>query len=99
MSKRIRYSTAERVKKMKLPPMTKKIDRSTKYGNPFSIDEFGRDQALRLYEIYLDWVLKKKLLSLDELKDMDVACSCKPEENCHGDILLKRLNEITDKTK
>jgi len=89
---RIKFGSVERYKGEKMPPNTKKVDRSTKYGNPFKLDEFSREDSLRLYKIYLDWVVdKKKLLSLKELKGFNLACSCKLDENCHVDILLDKI--------
>ncbi len=91
---RIKFGSAERYKGEKMPPNTKKVDRSTKYGNPFKLDEFSREDSLRLYKIYLDWVVdKKKLLSLEPLRGYNLACSCELHENCHVDILLNKLKE------
>jgi hypothetical protein len=90
--KRVKFGSKERFKGEKMPPNTKKVDRSTKYGNPFKLEEFSREDALKLYKIYLDWVVdKKKLLSLEPLRNYNLACSCKLDENCHVDILLDKL--------
>ena len=91
---RIKFGSIERYKGEKMPPNTKKVDRSTIYGNPFTLDEFSREDSLRLYKIYIDWVVdKKKLLSLEALRGYNLACSCKLDENCHADILLEKLKE------
>jgi hypothetical protein len=90
--KRIKFGRAERFKGEKMPPNTKKVDRSTKYGNPFKLEEFSREDSLKLYKIYIDWVVdKKKLLSLEPLRGYNLACSCKLDENCHVDILLDKI--------
>jgi|688.fasta_scaffold40637_2 hypothetical protein len=95
MSNRVKYSLQDIYKGVKLPDNTKKVDRSTKYGNPYKVGnklgEFTRDEALRLYEIYLDFVVSKKLLDIEPLRGYNLACSCKLEDNCHADILLKKL--------
>lgn len=91
MAKRITYN---RFKDGKLPTNTKRVDRGTRYGNPFKLDDYERDEALRLYEIYLDEALAKKTLDLTPLYDMDLACSCKPGDRCHADILLNRIKRI-----
>lgn len=39
------------------------------------------------------WILDH----LHELANKDVACSCRLSEPCHGDILLKLANEISQK--
>lgn len=95
MSNRIKYSLYDVYKGVKLPDNTKKVDRSTKYGNPFKVGsklgEFTTEEALRLYEIYLDFVVSKKLLDLKPLIGYNLACRCNLEDNCHADILLKKL--------
>jgi len=89
MSKRVQR---RRVKGWRLPEDTIIVDRSTKYGNPFKVEDFGREEALRLYRIYLDWVVNKKLLNLSSLTGKNLACTCKPSEDCHADILLEYIN-------
>ena len=75
------------------------IGRDVKYGlyipgskwqNPFSVSEYGREKCLELYEKYI--ITNPKLMnSLPELKGKILGCWCKPEK-CHGDILIKLLN-------
>jgi hypothetical protein len=95
MSNRVKYSLQDIYKGVKLPDNTKKVDRSTKYGNPFKVGsklgEFTREEALRLYEIYLDFVVSKKLLDIEPLRGYNLACSCNLEDSCHADILLRKL--------
>ncbi len=88
---RIKYGEAERYKGEKMPPNTKKVDRSTKYGSPFKLDKFSREDSLNLYRIYLDFVLSKKILDIEPLRGYNLACGCKLDENCHADILLERF--------
>lgn len=89
--KRVKFGSVERYKGEKMPPNTKKVDRSTIYGNPFTLDEFSREDSLRLYRIYLDFVLRKKILDIEPLRGYNLACSCKLDENCHVDILLEKI--------
>ena len=37
----------------KMPALTVKVDRTTKFGNPFSIDRYGREQAV---EKHREWI-------------------------------------------
>ena len=37
----------------KIPPNTLKVDRSTKFGNPFSADQYGRERAVELHRAWL----------------------------------------------
>ena len=95
MNKRIRYTVKDRYSGKKLPEGAKRIDRGTKYGNPFPVKEFGREEALRLYDIYLDWNLKKKLIDLSPLVGKYLACNCEIGERCHGDRLLQEVERIS----
>lgn len=73
-----------------------KIDRGTKWGNPYTVEEYGRTEALRLYGIYLDKMIKEGKLNPQELRNMVLGCWCKPK-GCHGDILIKRIHQYDDK--
>jgi len=95
MNKRIRYTVKDRYSGKKLPEGAKRIDRGTKYGNPFPVKEFGRIEALRLYDIYLSFLLKKKLIDLTPLIGKDLACNCEIGERCHGDRLLQEVERIS----
>lgn len=63
----------------------------SKWSNPFYVNKFGRIKCLDMYEEYIrsNTVLMN---SLDELKNRELGCWCYPEP-CHGDILIKLLNE------
>lgn len=63
----------------------------SKWANPYSVKKYGRKKALELYEEYIRNTpeLYNNLL---ELKDKILGCWCKPEP-CHGDILIKLINE------
>jgi hypothetical protein len=63
----------------------------SKWSNPYSVKKFGRTKCLEMYEEYIrsNTVLMN---SLDELKNRELGCWCYPEP-CHGDILIKLLNE------
>jgi len=69
-----------------------RIDRATKWGNPFSIGKDGdREEVIRKHR---EWIIKQdELMSqIEELKGKDLACWCAPKP-CHGDTLLKLANE------
>lgn len=84
MAKRIIFN---RYEGKKLPDNTKLVSRPSRWGNPYKVSEYGRDEALRLYRIYLD----KKKIDLTPLIGKDLACTCKLSEPCHADILLEKL--------
>jgi hypothetical protein len=67
----------------------------SKWKNPFSAQKYGRDKCLELYEKHI----KSKLElydSLEELEGKELGCWCKPE-SCHGDILVRLLEEKRNK--
>lgn len=68
-----------------------RIDRLTKYGNPFEGSIFGRTQAIALYRIYLRWVLENIDSDfLEPLRGRILGCWCKPDP-CHGDVIIEML--------
>jgi hypothetical protein len=71
------------------------IGRPTKWGNPFYIGTDGnREECIAKYE---EWIREQPYLmeSLDELEDRILVCYCAPKP-CHGDVLLKLLEERKD---
>jgi hypothetical protein len=61
------------------------------WANPYSVKEYGRDEALRLYR---EHVLKLPNLDVElaKLSGKRLGCFCKPEP-CHGDILVELFCE------
>ena len=79
------------------------IGRGSKWGNPYTHKSNtkakyvvgSRKEAIEKYERYL--VNNKELMdSLSELVGKTLGCYCKPK-SCHGDILLKHINNINTK--
>src|SRR5262245_23402665 len=78
MSRRKRV-TAERIqlrrsKGWRMPANTVKVDRTTLFGNPFSIDEHGRDRAVALHRAWLtgsiegEEIPRSRMAALDALR-------------------------------
>lgn len=68
---------------------------SSIWANPFKINKnTTRDECIKQYEIYIRNKIKKENLvsELLKLKNKILGCWCKPEP-CHGDILLKLIQE------
>lgn len=102
--KRIRLS---RAKGWRLPENTVKVDRSTKWGNPFIV---GRDGTqAECVDLYTKLAVGYICLSTnnieaqrvargwmekanDELRGLDLACWCALDAPCHADILLEIAN-------
>ena len=62
------------------------------YANPYSVKQYGLDEALRLYRLYLDDHPELVERARRELRGHDLACWCKPGWPCHVDVLLAVAN-------
>jgi hypothetical protein len=79
----------------KAPPGAVRIDRRSKWGNPFPVNRGRpRAQAIENYRAWLYAPAQSKLLAQArrELRGQDLACWCAPLP-CHGDVLLAAANE------
>jgi Domain of unknown function (DUF4326) len=97
----------KRTKGWKMPPDTVKVDRSTKWGNPFKIGEVvhikpahsGRDTIVRdakdACRLYRRWLFNLRSAEhlIAPLRGKNLACWCKPSELCHADVLLEIANK------
>lgn len=98
--------TLSRAKGFRMPPNTVKVDRSTKWGNPFQIGKMyctGRGDTYREEPItamsavahfreMLGQHPRNYPTSLLPLRGKNLACWCKPGEPCHADVLLEIAN-------
>lgn len=65
-------------------------------GNPFPLEKFSREEAVDLYEKMLRRKLEKHdefRQKFKELKGKKLGRYCGEDELCHGDIILKILEE------
>lgn len=68
------------------------VGRPTKWGNPYSVADWGREAAVQKYRDYLQNALKTGALSITELSGKDLACWCPLDKACHADVLLEVVN-------
>jgi Domain of unknown function (DUF4326) len=68
------------------------VARPSRWGNPYSIEQYGREQAIEMYE---RWLLANDelLAQLPGLRGRRLACYCKLDEPCHADVLARLANE------
>lgn len=97
MSKPVRIQL-KRKKGWKLPENAVSVARPHKWGNPFSVEEYGRERAISNFRSRLFGMLQIGALDLAELRGKSLACWCKPDEACHADVLLKLANEAKNAT-
>lgn len=71
-----------------------RIDRATKWGNPFPLtSESRRDEVCNLYESYMTLLLQSGGRNINELIHAKrLGCWCKPKR-CHGDFLKKCIED------
>ena len=84
-----------RTRGWRMPANTRKVDRTTPWGNPFSLSE-GRATCVALFE---DWVRNtaegRALLARarTELRAWNLACWCALEGPCHAEVWLRLVND------
>lgn len=80
-----------------MPPNTRKVDRSTPFGNPFRVGDRVGGETIHTVEDMLarykaHAIARICLPEWQALKGLNLACWCKLNEPCHADILLELLN-------
>ena len=96
----------KRTKGWRMPPNTVRVDRATRFGNPFRVtDERSPAEAVMAFRLWLTvpgcdaGMADRKaevLRALPELSDKNLACWCKPKEPCHADVLLSIANSAPE---
>ena len=75
------------------------IGRGSKWGNPFRIGAWNREEVIQKYELAIRTGHMKHLLKdLHELRGKTLVCFCKPHR-CHGDVLAELIldEQIADR--
>ncbi len=82
----------QRTRVKPLPAGTICVTRPGRWGNPYRVEDHGRQLAVDMYRNYVpgDPVLLAAVRS--ELRGRDLACWCRPGEPCHADVLLELAN-------
>ena len=78
-----------------MPPNTVNVARPTKWGNPFSVKEYGRWGAVDRFKVFMTLrpAMRGNMLNVEELRGKNLACWCAPNDLCHADVLLALANE------
>lgn len=96
--------TLSRAKGWRMPENTVKVDRSTKWGNPWRIGEVGPLMRLAPDALGAVWLFSAMLADpeqreavgypadITDLRGNNLACWCKQGEPCHADVLLELAN-------
>jgi len=75
-----------------MPENTVSVTRPGRYGNPFRVEEYGREESMRRFEDYLQKRLEAEPDFLEPLRGKNLACYCDTDVLCHADILLRYAN-------
>jgi hypothetical protein len=94
-----------RTKGWRMPPDTVKVDRSTRWGNPFRVGEPyvpTAGAAVHMFRFRLIGPLAQPLppesrmgwiqANAGQLRGKNLACWCAPDQPCHADVLLELAN-------
>ena len=87
----------KRTKGWKMPPNAVYVGRPTRWGNPYSVAEYGRERAVRNYREHFwrdskGWHFDAGPLDILQLRGKDLACWCPLDQPCHADVLLEIAN-------
>ena len=80
----------------KLGKKTRFPEKDSKFANPFTVKEYGREKAIELYKKSIQEKIANGQITrkeLDKLKGRTLGCWCKPNEDCHGDVLIEFINQ------
>ena len=82
-----------RVVNMRDEQATRRIDRATRWGNPYRIGKHGdRQQVIALYREWLWQEIRSGAIALQDLAELHteetLGCWCYPQD-CHGDVLAR----------
>lgn len=89
-------STPQRVqlsrrKGWRKPGNTVVVARPSKWGNPYSVETYGRHAAVGMFRLYVVSVLDIEQMRT-ELAGKNLACWCPLDQPCHADVLLRIAN-------
>jgi hypothetical protein len=96
-----------RAKGWRMPDWTVKVDRSSRWGNPFRVGDritcadgtiavcFSAAEAVQAYRDLMLHPISSKIRAdiRANLRGKNLACWCKPSEPCHADVLLELANK------
>ena len=88
--RRVRLSRRKGARK---PPGAVVVSRPSRWGNPYTIEEYGRERAAELYRDRLLGDPELLAAARRELRGKDLACWCAADQTCHADVLLELVND------
>ena len=92
-----------RRKGWRMPPAAVKVDRSTRWGNPFRVGSTHPEHGYiatseQSVELFREYILSRPALLIEArrgLRGHDLACWCALNNPCHANVWLELVNETT----
>lgn len=84
-----------RAKGWRMPENTVYVGRGSRWGNPFSVERYGRERAVQMFREYIghpNSPLGFEPEDIARLRGQNLACWCREGECCHADVLLQLAN-------
>ena len=81
----------------KLPPGARLVIKESQWRNPFRVSVYGQDGAVVVFRRHVESMTPlARMIWLRPLQDdksiTALACTCKPDEPCHVDVLIEYLS-------
>lgn len=77
----------------RMPENTVYVGRGSEWGNPYKVQEYGRQGAVDIYRADITTVRIVVQNIRDELRGKNLACWCRLDQPCHADVLLELANQ------
>lgn len=84
-----------RAKGARQPEGVRYVGRGTRWGNPYTLDDYTQSEAIALYRSMILRMTDKELSAwIRPLRSCTgLSCFCALDQPCHADVLLKLLGE------
>ena len=84
-----------RTKGWRMPVGAVYVGRGSKWGNAFTVEQYGRETAVQMFRDYIGHPNSPHGFDPGEIKQLrgkDLACWCNHDGPCHADVLLEMAN-------
>jgi hypothetical protein len=85
----------KRVKGWRKPPGAVVCARPSIWGNPYKVEQWGQEGAVKAFEAWLEWHPNGRAMAhfaKEILRGKDLCCWCRLDQPCHVDALLRAAN-------
>ena len=92
MPKRIQR---KRTKGWRMPGNTVYVGRGSIWGNTFTVEQYGRENAVQMFRDYIGHPNSPHGFEpeeIEQLRGKNLACWCREDQACHADVLLELAN-------